>query len=419
MNNNDNQQASNENLENTREFKRIPPKNQNDGNRVLKWLKAHNPMYLISVVFMLLGLYLAGTELEQGKTSVLAVAVFFAIQNVYEIIMIGMALYLLKNHIQSEHGKLLLTFVLIFMADLTFYQVRISGMHQLTGYLATAVYMILAIVKFIVITRYLEIKIHAARAFYTISAFFLIWTGPKIGYAIIDSVGIKSISYFDGTLVLYLLWLVAALIHLPVIIENWKNNNLAEHEENKYLGNATAFWRWLIVFPFVLMPVMLYVNVMGDSYAFINSSTALPVIFVPWLLASAFFAQTIWKNQFESWFGINRYDSAAILFCLVISIAFSKLYSVPVIINYFLIISALIVTCLTRQNKVSALTLSAIALWHTGTQIKQFSATAFEYGKTFSKTTWAAILMTGSFIFLGIGFLMSIQKESSENTHQE
>lgn len=66
------------------------------------WFRSNNPLYLLSVVLMLLGLYLVGSELESGKVSILTVAGFFAVQNLYEILMIVLVLYLLKNQIQSD-----------------------------------------------------------------------------------------------------------------------------------------------------------------------------------------------------------------------------------------------------------------------------------------------------------------------------
>jgi hypothetical protein len=61
---------------------RLPAKETED---FWKWIRNNNPLYLLSVAFMLLGLYLAGVELEKGNISILAVTGFFAVQNLYEL----------------------------------------------------------------------------------------------------------------------------------------------------------------------------------------------------------------------------------------------------------------------------------------------------------------------------------------------
>ena len=59
---------------------------------------------------------------------------YFGVQNVYEIVMVAIALYLLTAQIQPRHGKILLIFILIFLTDLTFYQARISALSSSAGH---------------------------------------------------------------------------------------------------------------------------------------------------------------------------------------------------------------------------------------------------------------------------------------------
>ncbi|MFZ5952525.1 MAG: hypothetical protein ACOYXC_17625, partial [Candidatus Rifleibacteriota bacterium] len=192
------------------------------------WFSENNPLYLLSVFFMLLGLHLVSSDAQASNISIHGLLAFFAVQNIYEIIMVGMALYLLKNKVQPGHGKLLLLFVMLFLGDVTFYQVRISGLSVFYGNLATMIYMTLALIKLIAVIKILRLSIYHWRIFYVVSSFTLIWIGPKIAYNIMDSVGKEATTYFDATTIIYLLWLAAGLIHLPVIIQNWFNNRLNE-----------------------------------------------------------------------------------------------------------------------------------------------------------------------------------------------
>ncbi|HNV72325.1 MAG TPA: hypothetical protein PKO06_21635, partial [Candidatus Ozemobacteraceae bacterium] len=96
----------------------------------LDWLIDNNPLYLLSVIFMFGGLLLVSKASYQvpgqagPDASLSTVVAFFGVQNVYEIIMVGMAIYLIANKVNARHGKILLALELLFLADLTYYQVR-------------------------------------------------------------------------------------------------------------------------------------------------------------------------------------------------------------------------------------------------------------------------------------------------------
>lgn len=383
------------------------------------WLRKNNPLYLLSVVLMLAGLYLAGSELETGHVSSLQVSGFFAVQNLYEIVMLAMALYLLKRKIQPGHGKLLLFFVLLFLGDLTFYQVRISGLSLAAGGIATGVYMALAVIKLAAVIKVLGFSIHRARLFYAGSAFALIWLAPKVAYLLVDSIGRDSFRYFDGSYVFYSLWLIAGLIHLPLIIENWRKNNLNEPVQNEHFGNETDFWRWLMIFPFFVLPLQMTMNVMSDSYRFIDPTLPVAAVIAPWLLAAAFFAQSLWRHLFTTKNSLNACDSVIMLVFLLVVKVSSVDYSVPVIINHVLLGAGLITTWLTRGNLVNAGVLTMIGMWHAGNQLLAGARSAVAYGSTLTRSAWAGILMAGSFLLLGIGFLFSVRKVSSDDDKTE
>ncbi|MDD3146165.1 MAG: hypothetical protein PHD82_02585 [Candidatus Riflebacteria bacterium] len=384
-------------------------------NQIGIWLKKNNPLYLLSVVLMLAGLYLAGSELETGNVSGLAVSSFFLIQNLYEIIMVAMALYLLKNKIQPEHGKLLLFFVLLFLGDLTFYQVRISGLSAGAGWIATSVYMLMAIVKIAAVVKILGLTIHRSRLVYAATAFTLIWVAPKIAYMIVDSVGNASLGFFDGTYVFYSLWLIAGLIHLPLIIENWRDNNLSQPCDNEYFGNETTFWRWLIIFPFVVLPLQMAMNVMSDAFSFISPTLPLFAVIAPWILAAAFFAQSLWRHLIAAKSALNICDAVIMIGFFVVVKASSPAAVTPVIINHLLLVAGLLATWLSRGNAVNAAALATLGFWHTGSMAFQGAKSAVSYGTGLSRIAWAGILMSVSFVLLVTGFLFSISRKESDD----
>ena len=383
-------------------------------NSLSAWFKKNNPLYLLSVMLMLVGLYLAGSEFESGKVSSLAVSGFFLVQNLYELIMVAMALYLLKQKIQPEHGKILLFFVLLFLGDLTFYQLRISGLSATAGWFATLVYMLLAVIKLAAVIKVLGLTVHHTRIFFAGSAFALIWIGPKIAYMLVDAVGRESITYFDGSFVFYSLWLIAGLIHLPLIVENWRSSNLNDASPNEYLGDATSLWRWLIIFPAVVLPVQLFINVMSDSYRFIVPNLPVAAVIAPWLLAVAFLIQSLWRHFFTDRSNLNIYDSAVMIaFLVLVKISCPDL-NVATVINHVLLVVGLIVTSITRGNLVNGGVMGLMVVWHGGEQLMKGAKVAVGYGSGLSRLAWAAILMVGSFFMLLAGFLFSISRNGTD-----
>lgn len=265
---------------------------------VQEWLEKNNPLYLISVLFMLLGLYLAGTTIDNpAEVSVSAILSIFAIQNVYELIVVGMAIYLLKNKIQNEHGKMLLAFGLILMGDITFYQVRISSLSTLIGWGATLLYILLALIKFVAVIKLLNLKVYKSRIIFLLSSFLLVWISPKLTYLILDSTNFK---YVYEIPIIYYIWLAAALIQVPFIVENWGKAEIHETINNTYLGDETRIWRWGMIFVFFLLPIQIFLNVM-DSYRIMMPEVPVETVILPWVLCSVYFCKSMWIDLLEEY----------------------------------------------------------------------------------------------------------------------
>lgn len=388
----------------------LPPEGS-DGNGLGGWFSENNPLYLLSVLFMLLGLHLVSSDAQASNLGVKGLLAFFAVQNVYEVIMVGMALYLLKNQIQANHGKILLLFVLLFLGDVTFYQVRISGLSAFYGNLATVIYLVLGLIKLAAVIKILNLTIYHWRIFYVISSFALIWIGPKLAYNIVDSVGKAASGYFDATTIIYMLWCAAGIIHLPLVIQNWRRSSLSDPARHALVGNETTFWRYLMIFPMVMMPVQLILNVMADSSLSLSKSTPAITLLLPWVIMAGFFIQALWRRPIEENLGTNNYDAGLLGFALIVVMATTHAADVPVLINFVLVVSMLLLTFITRGNTFCGLAISLIVVYFTGKQLLEMAKDAAAYGSKMSKTAWAAILMAGSFVTLGLGFLISIRKK--------
>lgn len=380
---------------------------------LVNWLENNNPLYLISVLLMLIGLYIAGIELEKETTSALMTSGFFVAQNIYELLMLAMGLYLIKNRIQINHGKILLFLVLIFLGDLTFYQIRLSVSNPFIGNIATVFYIILGFLKFAIVLKILQIKVNILKALYIASAFLLIWIAPKIMYGIVDSIHSNEEILLDPAMALYILWLTAGLIHLPILIKHWANNNIWQFTNNEYFGDESKFWHYTILFVFTVMPIQLFLNLEPTG----PSEYVIPLgaIFAPWLVIAPFFLQTFFKTFLRKYIYVNTYDSLVLIFFGALVFLTTVKGTMPTVVNQLLLFAGLLATSITRKNIVNGAVMCFWGLGYTGVQIKTGTEQAVEYGRELSRVTWAIILILISFMMLGLGFALSLFISKQKN----
>lgn len=394
----------------------VPPSgNDSGGGEDGGWMRLiidANPLYLLSVLLMIAGLYLVNSAASEHSVGVETVAGFFGVQNVYEIVLVAMAIYLLRTGTNSRHGKLLLLFVMVFLADLTFYQVRIAVMDRSWGFVLSSFYLLLGAAKVWAVLTWLEIKVRWERLAYPFMAFGMIYYAPHYLYSVMDSTGSGNSGIpFSGQADVYMIWLVAAAIQLPVIVGNWRKSSLEEAEPNPYFGDATMFSWALLLFPFVILPFQLEKNVMADAAAGNPAIGNLTFVYLPYLLAGVFFFQSFFRTQIAKMYSINAYD-ATVLIALTLFALFTartdEIGSGLSNINWYLVFGAHLVVAFTRRNLFCAGFLGLVAVRYFGLGIKSAAGNIYDYGRTLSATTWAALLMAGSFISLGLGFLLSL-----------
>ncbi|HNW34614.1 MAG TPA: hypothetical protein PKM25_06765 [Candidatus Ozemobacteraceae bacterium] len=391
-----------------------PPDGNGDrsGGGWMRFLIDANPLYLLSVLMMIAGLYLVSSAASGREVGVGTVAGFFGIQNVYEIVLVAMAIYLLRTGINSRHGKLLLLFVMVFLADLTFYQVRIAAMDPTWGFFLAAFYLLLGAAKVGAIISWLEIRPQWDRLVYPLFAFGMIYFAPQYLYSVMDSVGVgRANTPFAGQAEVYLIWLVAAAIQLPVIVSNWRRNTLEEIEPNPFFGDANSFYRALLLFPFVALAFQLDRNVMADAASGNGAIGSLAFVYVPYLLAGVFFVQSFIRSTIGKYCTINGYDAVAMLALTLLAWATSRTDDVGrglTNINWYIIIGAHLALVVTRKNLVCAAFLAAVALKLVATGVKTMAGNVYEFGCGLSTMAWAGLLMAGSFISLALGFLVSL-----------
>ncbi len=394
------------------------PGSDGDGPNWTEWIIDSNPMYLISVLMMMYGLMLVSREALENNIGVGTVTLFFGIQNVYEIVLVAMGIFLLKTQTNLRHGKMLLFFIMAFMADLTGYMVRISAMDATWGKTVALSYLVLGAFKIIAVVQYLKITPRWERLVYPISAFAIIYFAPQYLYHVMDSVGKGSAvagqpaSFFSGHTEVYMIWLFAAFIQIPTIVGTWKNNDLEEDVYNPCFGNERHFYWGILLFPFIVLPYQLFKNVLADAASANSALANMNFVLIPYALFGIFFTQAFFRKYIEREISLNLYDFCMLMLAFLFSLGTDQSTEVVAplaFVNKLLVVCGHAAVAVSRKNALSAGFLASVALYYCFGMIKYGAGRAYDYASQLSRVAWAGILMVGSFAFLGLGFFLSLK----------
>lgn len=394
---------------------------------IRSWFIENNPLYLISVFLMFWGLYLVSIDNNgRGPGSLFNLIAFYLIQNVYEIIMLGMALYLLVKKINSFHGKLLLFFIILFMSEVTMYQSAISSVCK-AGYdlwisaVISLIYLLMAAVKFIITIKLLKITLRVNILFYAISAFAIIYYAPQYVNLILS--GHYSASFNAGWWELYYVWFVASLIMIPVILKSWYEPELKKEIYNEYIGNESIFYKFILLVPFIALPIQVALNAHPDLQAMNPMLRHYDYCFVPYIFLASFFLQSLFydfieenigNRMFEFWVMIIVFSYAVISRPINISY-FESVYIYPHRINLFLMTAFNIFVIASRKNQwclaffvCTVVYYSQAILCASISSVYNSAAGLLEKYRQISAMAKAAMLIAASFIMLGAGFAISV-----------
>ncbi len=382
-----------------------------------KWLVDNNPFYLLSVFFMFWGLYLASIDgaTGRGPESLKNLLIFYAVENIYELIMLAMAAYLLHKRVNQPHGRLLVFFMIIFLCDATMYQSVIANSCAINtiwiGASVSALYFILAALKIGLLIHFLRIKIYYEALFYSLASLALLYFIPHI----INYLVITNTSNYNVWWIFYDIMLIAALIQLPVIAANWnkKYDDFVDERDNKYWGATELyFYRLIIIIPFIAVPIQILLNAASDLKSIDHNFSNFNYGFVPYILFSVFFIQSVYKKLINSCFiSLNTYDFTCTLVIFAVAVitkpidisVFGDTAIYPHRINIFLIIAANLIFFITRKNYMSISFAAVLGLYYT----KSYYYGVIECINS-SAVTRAASFIVISFIMLAAGFVLSL-----------
>ncbi|MBF0409093.1 MAG: hypothetical protein HQM10_17225 [Candidatus Riflebacteria bacterium] len=372
-----------------------------------EWFSKNNPFYLISVFMMFLGLWLISSESSATNSSLYTVISFFGIQNLYEIIIISMGLFLVRKNVNSRHGLMLLCFLPLFLTDMTFFQARVSSLSQTAGLTVSTVYLILAGVKVFLIMKFLEIKLEWDRLVYIFTSLALIYFGPIYIYYTLEKSAGHDIMVWQANNI-YALWLISAIAAIPFVVKNFKKSTVDKTIENSYLSDSNTFYRYTMKFIFFMTFVQMMVNTTSTGL-FRESGSILHNI-IPVLTVGLFFVEAFIRRQLETESEINTLDitvlTAALIMCFSETV---KLLPEIYYINLTIVYSALIICFIFRKNYYSLAIISLSAGYYIFGKTVAVLQNVLAAGRELSRTGWAIMLTVFSFVFLIVGFIFSMK----------
>jgi hypothetical protein len=138
-------------------------------DRMRRWLfrllLEHNPFYLLSALSMLVGCYTLADALalRPGQTGKLLL--LLATLNVYEVLLIALAVFLVRRLGLLRDGLTLLLLEAVFLVDATFLNGEFFAADLRTGALVSGAVLLLAVVKVAVVVRILRLTFTTGLAF--------------------------------------------------------------------------------------------------------------------------------------------------------------------------------------------------------------------------------------------------------------
>jgi hypothetical protein len=111
------------------------------------FLVHHNPFYLLSALCMIAGCYALNSGLDVRSGEVRRVLVLVGTLNVYEFMLLGLGVYLIRRRNVVRDGRTLLLLQAVFLVDLTFLNAETAASSLRAGVALNAALWVLAVAK--------------------------------------------------------------------------------------------------------------------------------------------------------------------------------------------------------------------------------------------------------------------------------
>ena len=129
----------------------------------VRFIVDHNPFYLLSALLMLLACLLLGNTMTWSPIGVDRILTLIAVLNVYELLLVGLGLYLITRRGLVRDGVMLLVFEAFFVVDVGFLNSEVYQQSQFLGEIANAILLTVVAGKLWLIFRTLGLPVLSAR----------------------------------------------------------------------------------------------------------------------------------------------------------------------------------------------------------------------------------------------------------------
>jgi len=383
-----------------------------------------NPYYLASVFCLFYGLYLISSQ-GNASLSLSMLVGFYIVQVIYEVVIFGLGMKLIREKINREHGFFLLGIVLLLSCDATFYQSRITtycfydGLNWIS-FLIAGLNLVLNALELSILVDSFGITPRFEKIFCSIATLLLISAGLPLYMQLLDSgVFAYLLGSAPGWWEIYVPWFLAALCPTAVIARKWNSEGKGEYKRNSFLGNELVFYASVLLVPAIMLPIQFFMNIHMDNTLLSSAPKNMIYGFIPYALCFAFLIQTFLKFLITELWSINSYDFTCCLALFGTALLFegsAQPFAAdfhPYILNKILILGMMLITAITRRNQYSLYFLVTVGAY----QLRSIPLDFYRW----TQDAWQGLSMTGrslllcflSFSLLGIGYLSSCTKEKT------
>lgn len=139
----------------------------------------HNPFYLLSAACMLTGCLLLSNTTTWSPIALRRLLTLLITVNAYELLLLGLALFLAARHIIRDAG-MLLVLQAIFMTDVVFLNAEIVGASYGVGVAINALLLVLTLTKLEVIRRVAGVRVTAAQVIFCVVQIVFLFALPIV-----------------------------------------------------------------------------------------------------------------------------------------------------------------------------------------------------------------------------------------------
>jgi hypothetical protein len=190
----------------------LPRQTLADRSPAFRMLLEYNPFYVLSALFMLGGLFALNDSLDWSPLPVGNVLILIATLNLYEMLLIGLAIFLYQRGVKRD-GTVLLLIEAFFLVDAGFLNSEIFTQDLVVGFFTNAILLMLAAVKIAVIFHALGLPIRSGPYALALLQMLAIYYMPGVLKAC--SIHHAATSAVFGTvpaIALYAMWWVVGII---------------------------------------------------------------------------------------------------------------------------------------------------------------------------------------------------------------